>query len=63
LAYLLVLETYEFADDNINLYKSIMMDTMRINQDYLGKGSRNIILDEEPNVDATRVSKLFKRFC
>jgi pantothenate synthetase len=41
----------------------MMMDTMRMNQDYLGKGSRNIILDEEPNVDATRVSKLFKRFC
>jgi hypothetical protein len=37
------------------------MDTMRMNQDYSGEGSRNIHLDEEPNIDATRFFFRFRK--
>jgi len=44
---------YGFTDDNSNYYRSMMMDEMRMNHDYLGEGSFNIYLDEETNIDAS----------
>jgi hypothetical protein len=35
----------------------MVIDTVRMNQDYSGEGARNIHLDEEPNIDATRFFK------
>jgi hypothetical protein len=46
--------------DNINPCKSMVMDAMEINQDYSSKCSRNISLDEEPNVDPSRFFKPMK---
>lgn len=40
---------YEFADDNSNSYRSMVIDAMKMSQNYLGEGSYNIFLDEEPN--------------
>jgi hypothetical protein len=42
---------HEFVDDNNNPYRSVMMDAMRMNQDYSGEDSFNILLYKEPNVD------------
>ena len=50
---------YEVVDDNSNPYKSIIMDTMRINLSYAGKCSS---VDEEQNVDAFRFLELLKDF-
>jgi len=36
------------------------MDARRMNQHYLGEGSHNIHLDEELNVDATKLLELLK---
>jgi hypothetical protein len=43
---------YGFTDDNSNYYRSMMIDEMRMNHDYLVEGSFNISLDEETNIDA-----------
>jgi hypothetical protein len=53
---------YGFTDDNSNSCTSIVMDKIRMNHGYSGEGSRNIILKEEPSVDATRFFKLLKDF-
>ena len=53
---------YGFTDDNSNSYTSIVMDKIRMNHGYSGEGSRNIILKEEPSVDATRFFELLKDF-
>jgi hypothetical protein len=42
---------YEVVDDNSNSYKDMIMNVMRMNQDYVSQYS---IIDEEPNVDATK---------
>jgi hypothetical protein len=48
------------VDNNSNYYRNMMTDGMWINYCYSGKGS---CVNEEPNVDATRVFFLsFKRF-
>jgi len=36
------------------------MDAMIMNQDYLHEGSRNIYLDEKPNIDIVRCVELLK---
>ena len=41
-----------FTDDNNNSYKSIVMNAMRMNQNYSSKCSHNILLDEESNANA-----------
>jgi hypothetical protein len=43
--------------DNSNPYSNMVMEAMRMNQDYAGECS---IIDEEPNAYSTRFSKLFK---
>ena len=48
---------HEFVDDNNNPYKNMVMDAMRINEDYADQCP---IVDEESNVDATRFFKLLK---
>jgi len=42
---------HEFVNDNSNPYRSIVMDAMKMNQDYSGEDSFNILLYKEPNVD------------
>jgi len=51
---------HEFADDNSNTYRSMIMDVIRMDHNYSGEGSHNIPLHEEPNVDATRFFELLK---
>jgi uncharacterized iron-regulated protein len=48
---------HRVVDDNSNRYNSMVMDAIKINQDYLGECSR---VDKKPNVDATRFFKLLK---
>jgi len=48
---------HEVVDDNNNPYKNMVMDAMRINEDYADQCP---IVDEESNVDATRFFKLLK---
>jgi len=43
-------------DDNNNSYKSMVMNVMRMNQVYAGECS---IVDEKPNIDATRFFDIF----
>jgi len=45
------------VDDNSNLYKTMVMDAMRMNQGHSGQCP---IIDEEPNADATRFFYLSK---
>jgi len=33
---------YRFMDDNINSYRSMVIDEMKMNQDYLDESSRSI---------------------
>jgi hypothetical protein len=42
---------HEVVNDNSNFYQNMVMDTMRMNQDYADQCS---IVDEEPNADTTR---------
>jgi hypothetical protein len=42
---------YKVVDDNSNPYKNMIMNVMRMNQDYVSQYS---IIDKEPNVDATK---------
>jgi len=44
----------------MSLWKSMVIDAMKINQDYSSKCSCNISLDEEPNVDPSRFFKPMK---
>jgi len=39
------------VEDNSNPYRNMIMDAMRMNQSHVGQYS---IIDEEPNVDATK---------
>jgi hypothetical protein len=48
---------HEVVDDNSNHYKNMIMDTMRMNYVYT---SQCLIVDEEPNTDATRFFDLLK---
>jgi hypothetical protein len=48
---------YEVVDDNSNHYRSMVMSAMRMNQ---GNASECSIIDEKPNVDATRFLDLLK---
>jgi hypothetical protein len=42
---------HEVVDDNNNPYKSMVMNAMRMNQVYASECS---IVDEKPNINATR---------
>ena len=44
-------------DNNTNLYKNMVIDAMRMNR---GNFSQCPIIDEEPNIDATRFFDLLK---
>jgi hypothetical protein len=44
------------VEDNSNPYKNMIMDVMRMNQSHVGQCS---IIDEEPNVDATKFFLIF----
>ena len=48
---------HEVINDNNNSYKTMVMDAMRMNQ---GHASQYPIIDEEPNVNATRIFDIFK---
>ena len=48
---------YEVVDDNSNPYKDMIMNVMRMNQDYVGQYS---IIDEEPNADAIKFFDFLK---
>jgi len=48
---------HEVVDDNINRYRSMVMNAMRMNEGYVGECS---IINEELNVDATRFFELLK---
>jgi hypothetical protein len=48
---------HEVVDDNINPYRNMIMDAMRINQGYAAQCP---IIDEEPNADTTRFFYLSK---
>lgn len=52
---------HEFVDNNNNPYRSVVMNAMRMNYDYSGDGSLDILLYKEPNLDTTRFFKTFKR--
>jgi hypothetical protein len=45
------------ANDNRNPYRNMIMDAMRMNQ---GNVSQCLIVEEEPNADATRFFDLLK---
>jgi hypothetical protein len=47
---------YGVVEDNSNLYKNMIIDAMRMNQSHAGQCS---IIDEEPNVDATKFFFIF----
>jgi hypothetical protein len=49
----------EVVDDNCSRYRSMMIDTIKINYGYSGESSR---VDEESNIDAVRCFELFKDF-
>jgi hypothetical protein len=48
---------YEVVDDNSNPYRNMIIDAMRMNQGYVDQCP---VIDEEPNVDATRFFDLLK---
>ena len=50
---------HEVVDDNSNLYRNMVWDTMRMNQSYAGEC---LIIYEEPNVDTTMFFDLLKDF-
>jgi hypothetical protein len=52
---------HEFVDENNNPYRSVIMNAMRMNYDYSGEGSLDILLYKEPNLDTIRFFKIFKR--
>jgi hypothetical protein len=48
---------YEVVDDNSNPYRNMIIDAMRMNQGYVDQYP---VIDEEPNVDATRFFDILK---
>jgi hypothetical protein len=42
---------HRVVEDNSNPYRNMIMNAMRMNQSHVGQYS---IIDEEPNVDATK---------
>jgi hypothetical protein len=50
---------YEVVNNNINHYRSMIMDAMRMNQGDVRDCS---IINEKPNADASRFFDLFERF-
>jgi hypothetical protein len=48
---------YEVVDDNSNPYRNMIIDAMRMNQGYVDQCP---VIDEEPNVDATRFFDILK---
>ena len=48
---------YGVVDDNSNPYKDMIMNVMKINQDYVGQYS---IIYEEPNENATKFFDFLK---
>ena len=48
---------HEVANDNTNPYRNMVMDAMRMNQ---GNVCQCLIVEEEPNADATRFFHLLK---
>jgi hypothetical protein len=50
---------HEVINGNINCYRSMVMDEMRINHDYSSEGSRG---DGESNLDAVRSFELLRDF-
>lgn len=42
---------HELANNNSNPYKTMAMVEMKMNKNYLDKGSCNFFLDEESNID------------
>jgi len=48
---------HKVIDDNSNCYRTMVMNAMRINHGYSNEGS---CVDEELNVDATKLFKLLK---
>jgi hypothetical protein len=48
---------HEVANDNSNLYRNMVMDAMKMNQ---GNVSQCLIIEKEPNADATRFFDLLK---
>jgi hypothetical protein len=50
---------HEVVDDNSNLYRSMMIDVMRMSHAYSNEGSH---VDEEPNIDATKLFLTSKFF-
>jgi hypothetical protein len=48
---------YEVVDNNNNPYKNMVMNAMRMNQGYV---SQCLIIDEELNVDVTKVFDILK---
>jgi hypothetical protein len=50
---------HRVVDDNSNPYRNMVMDAIRMNQGHTNQCS---ILDEEPNVDATRLFHLLKDY-
>ena len=51
---------YEFTDYNTNSCRSMVIDAMKMSQNYSGKGSYNILLVEEPIEYTIRYFKLLK---
>jgi len=47
------------VDDNRNSYRNVVMDAMRMNHDHADQCS---IIDEEPNIDATRFFDVSKDY-
>ena len=47
------------VDDNKNSYRNVVMDAMRMNHDHADQYS---IIDEEPNIDATRFFDVSKDY-
>jgi len=50
---------HEVVNDNINPFRNMVMDVMRMNQ---GNVNQCSIVEEEPNADATRFFYLLKDF-
>jgi hypothetical protein len=50
---------HRVVEDNSNPYRNMIMNAMRMNQSHVGQYS---IIDEEPNVDATKFFWSFERF-
>jgi hypothetical protein len=50
---------HEVVNDNSNPYKSMTINTMRMNQSYVGHW---LIIDDEPNTDTTKFFELLKDF-